>query len=84
MDEINQKEKVKHRWGIDNAMISFLYHTGRLNHINVSVNRISQRMGFEFGGGYIYDPEKKSVVGHDGCSPIMRHKLGGNPEMELD
>ena len=84
LKEIKKMKKYLRYWGIDNAMLNHLRYSGKLYAINYTVNNYTQRLAFQWGGGYVYDAEKKSVTdSFDGCSPIIRHKLGGNTMFRL-
>ena len=79
IEEINRKKDVLHIWGIDNAMINYLLYSGKFNGINVVVNMFTQRLAFNWSYDYNYNKANKSITDpSDGCSPIIRHKMGGN------
>ena len=86
VNEIKRKSDVLTIWGIDNAMLNYLRYSGAFNGINVTFNSYSQRLAFVGGGigGYNYDEVRKSIINTiDGCSPIIRHKLGGNKKVQF-
>ena len=84
VDEIHRKKDVLQFWGIDNAMINYLRYSGAFKGINVTVNTYSQRLAFEWRGGFDYNEKTKSITNSiDGCSPIIRHKMWGNEKFLL-
>ncbi|EDR25026.1 hypothetical protein EDI_285410 [Entamoeba dispar SAW760] len=63
-------------WGYDQALLSYLYTTRKLDFLNPKMAKCDQQFCFELRGGSRYDPKKKSLyVGNSECSPVIRHKL---------
>ena len=85
---VNEIHRMKDKilvYGIDNCMLNYLQYSGKFSHINVTVNKFTQRLAFTIGGGYDYDAEKKAIVNSvGGCSPIIRHKVQGNKDLVLN
>ena len=74
--EINRMKNVLNIWGIDNSMMTYLYHNGFFDEMPLSLITVSQRFGFDVFGGFKYDDEKKSISRiFDDCAPVVRHKM---------
>ena len=84
LDEIERKRYFQRRWGIDNAMLNYLYREKKFEGINITVNDHTQRMAFVTRGGYSYHRKWKTITDdYDGCPPIIRHKLLGNSDFRI-
>ena len=68
-----------YEWGYDQATITYIYNTGKLDLLNVTTNTITQRLGYDMFRYYKYNKKLKSLhMISNGCSPIIRHKLRWN------
>ncbi|EKE41780.1 hypothetical protein ENUP19_0205G0031 [Entamoeba nuttalli] len=71
------KDKIE-KWGTDQALNNYLYYTHRLDELNVTIETISQRIGFDVMDGCILDKRNKVLIERNSlCSPVLRHKLTG-------
>ena len=78
-EQLNQKPEFLFKWGYDQATLNHVYHTGKLDFLNITMNTITQRLGFDLKKKYRYDSESKGVyMNSNGCSPIIRHKMSKN------
>ena len=69
-------EKSLFKWGYDQSTLNYIYHTGKLDFLNITMNTITQRLGFDLKEKYRYDSDLKAVfMNSNGCSPIIRHKM---------
>lgn len=78
-NEIRSKPEHANYWGFDQAIINYIYHSGKLKHLNVTLNTMTQKFGFGmYDKCHTYDSERKVVYEFNGkCSPVIRHKLKG-------
>ena len=49
--------KHKNLWGLDQATLNVVYHSGMLDHLNITINTYTQRMGNNMLGFFNYDKE---------------------------
>ena len=75
-EQLKQKPQFLYEWGYDQATLSYIYHSGKLDFLNITTNTITQRLGFDIFEQYKYDENKKAIfMKSNGCSPIIRHKI---------
>ena len=78
IEEANKKKEKHNIWGIDQSIMNYIVHYGFLEHLNISFNKVSQQIGLEQFGGYIYNKSTKSIMDPiTKCSPVIRHKISG-------
>ncbi|EDR26496.1 hypothetical protein EDI_116060 [Entamoeba dispar SAW760] len=71
------KDKIE-KWGTDQALNNYLYYTHKLDELNVTIETISQRIGFDVMDGCIWDKRNKILIERNSlCSPVLRHKQTG-------
>ncbi|GAB1224937.1 hypothetical protein ENUP19_0228G0008 [Entamoeba nuttalli] len=72
----SMEQKYLQYWGYDQALLSYLYTSRKLDFLNPKMAKCDQQFCFELRGGSRYDSQKKSLyVGNSNCSPVIRHKL---------
>ncbi|GAT95762.1 hypothetical protein CL6EHI_106070 [Entamoeba histolytica] len=72
----SMEQKYLKYWGYDQALLSYLYTSRKLDFLNPTTVKCDQQFCFELRGGSRYDSKKKSLyVGNSNCSPVIRHKL---------
>ena len=73
---------VKHHWnywGVDQAVVNYVFHSGKVDSVGVTIFTPSQLFSFEKKGKYRYDRKNKIIqMEFNDCSPVIRHKLWGN------
>ena len=66
----------KNLWGLDQATLNVIYHSGMLNHLNVTVDTYTQRIGTNMHHCFNYDKQNKIIfMISKKCSPVIRHKI---------
>ena len=77
-NQLKQKPQYLYEWGYDQATMSYIFNTGKLDSIGIIINTITQRLGWDVMRYYKYDKNLKALfMNSNGCSPVIRHKLRG-------
>ena len=73
-----QQSKNLKYWGLDQATLNYVYHSGLLNHLNITLGVASQRFAFDLHGKNTRYERREKVLydtNSNNCSPVIRHKI---------
>ena len=79
-NEIRRKPQLFNFWGFDQAIMNYIVHSGKFDHIDITYEGGTQRLGMDQKGYFDYDSSlKKLMMKSSGCSPVTRHKIENHP-----